>query len=141
MISTLAHASAALNSSDEFERVRRLLDDAAGSPSPPTPPALETQTPPPSPPPSNGERWLTVPVALALGALIIVVFALLGWCLARTRARASTRTRRGDAASSYWFDAAPPAAALGGVPHLSARAVPGLPAGAGAPRFLRLAPA
>ena len=29
MISTLAHASAALNSSDEVERIRRLLDDGA----------------------------------------------------------------------------------------------------------------
>ena len=111
-----------------------------GAPAPP--PQATTRTPPPPPPPptssgsgsGSGKRWLTVPVALALGALIIVVFALAGFCIARTWPR---RARGAGEDGSYWFAAAPPGPLVAGVPHLSATVVPGSP---GAHRVLRLAP-
>ena len=96
---------------------------------------LSTDYAPPLRGGSSGERWLTVPVALALGALIIVVFALVGFCLARTRPR---RARGAADDGRYWFAAAPPAPLVAGVPHLSATVVPGSPS---AHRVLRLAPA
>ena len=110
-----------------------------GAPAPP--PSATTRTPPPPPSPTSGgsggsgERWLTVPVALALGVLIIVVFALAGFCIARTWPRRGRGA--GEDGESYWFSAAPPGPLVAGVPHLSATVVPGSP---GARRVLRLAP-
>ena len=132
VISTLVHSSRSAApkdphaSYDEFDHFRRLSDSGAHA---------HTASPPNPPPPesSGDERWLTVPMALALGLLIVVVFALAGFCVARNWPRRARRRHGGFSAVSAHQPA------MVGVPHLAARIVPGSPGGAH--RGLRLAPA
>lgn len=141
VVSTLVHTSrsaapkdsyASYYESDEFDHFRRLSESGAeahehNSPPPPNPP----------PPESSGddERWLTVPMALALGLLIVAVLALAGFCIARNWPR-QARRRHGDFSAVGTVAQQP---TMVGVPHLAARIVPGSPADAH--RGLRLAPA
>ena len=138
VISTLVHSSrsaapkdpyASYYESDEFDHFRRLSDAGAEA---------HTASPPPPPPPpesSSSERWLTVPMALALGLLIVAVLALVGFCIARNWPR-QARRRPGGFSAVGGSSAQP---TMVGVPHLAARIVPGSPGDAH--RGLRLAPA
>jgi hypothetical protein len=139
VISTLVHSSrsaapkdsyASYYESDEFDHFRRLSDSGAHEHNdPPNPP------PPESSSSGDDERWLTVPMALALGLLIVSVLALVGFCIARNWPR-QARRRHGDF-SAVRSSAQQPT--MVGVPHLAARIVPGSPGDAH--RGLRLAPA
>ena len=137
VISTLVHSSrsaapkdpyASYYESDEFDHFRRLSDAGAHE---------HTASPPPpeSSSSSSDERWLTVPMALALGLLIVAVLTLVGFCIARNWPRQARRRPGGFSAVS----AQPSLGPTVGVPHLAARIVPGSPGDAH--RSLRLAPA
>lgn len=136
VVSTLVHASrsaapkdsySSYYESDEFDHFRRLSDSGADAHDPPPPPESS----------SDDDRWLTVPMALALGLLIVAVFAFVGFCIARSWPR-QARRRRGAFLEVRSSAPLPAASSMVGVPHLGARIVPGSP---GAQHSLRLAPA